>query len=71
MNRLQRDWLLFIVAIGFFAVLGCLMFIKVPTENKEMLQMLLMPLSGAFGFLVGAKPTTPETPQIKSSGLKF
>ena len=56
MNKQQRDWLLFLVALGFFAVIGGLFFVPVPSENRDFLQMMLMPLSGAFGFLVGYKP---------------
>lgn len=56
MNRTQRDGLLYIVGIGFFGVLGVLLLREVPPGNKELLQMLLMPLSAAFGFLVGYKP---------------
>lgn len=56
MNRAQRDGLLYLVGLGFFGVLGVLLFREVPMGNKELLQMLLMPLSGAFGYLVGYKP---------------
>lgn len=60
MNRAQRDGLLYLVGFGFFAVLGVLLLREVPPGNKELLQMLLMPLSGAFGYLVGFKPPAKD-----------
>lgn len=54
--------MLVIVAVGFFAVIGCLLFFPVPAGNKDFLQMLLMPLSGAFGYLVGYKPAPDNKP---------
>lgn len=63
MNKQQRDALMLIVAVGFFAVLGVLLFVPIPGGNKDLLQMMLMPLSGAFGFLVGYKPPTTPSDQ--------
>lgn len=54
--------LMFLVALGFFAVLAALMFVPVPPGNKEFLQMLLMPLAGVFGYLVGYKPPEKSPP---------
>lgn len=58
-----KHFLMLLVAFGFFAVIGTLLFVPVPTGNKEMLQMLLMPLAGVFGFLVGYKPERPAEPK--------
>lgn len=64
MTQQSKHALMVIVALGFFAVLAGLMFVPVPTENREMLQMLLMPLSGAFGFLVGYRPPDSKQPGV-------
>lgn len=64
MNKAQRDILMLIVAVGFFAVLGVMLFVPIPQGNKELLQMMLMPLSGAFGFLLGYKPERRDDPKL-------
>jgi hypothetical protein len=60
MTKQLRDSLLYLVVVGFFAVIGCLLFFPVPPGNKDFLQMLLMPLSGAFGYLLGYKPQAEQ-----------
>jgi hypothetical protein len=58
-----RNVMLFLVVIGFFAVIGGLFVLDVKPANKEFLQMLLIPLATAFTTLLGVKPQVAAPPK--------
>lgn len=57
-----KHFLMLLVALGFFGVLGALMFVPVPEANEKYLLMLLMPLASVFQYLAGYKPPEKSPP---------
>ena len=42
-----------LIVVGFFGLLVCLLFVKLPTENKDIMNIVVGGLIGSFATIVG------------------
>jgi membrane protein YqaA with SNARE-associated domain len=73
MDKTQKDIFQYalaaVVVVGFFAVLGALVFWPVPVENKDALNIMLGALVGAFsggviGYFFGSSKGSSEKTEL-------
>lgn len=60
-----RSTLLILIALGFFAALGCLLLVPVPAGNKDYLQILVLGLSNVFTAVAVSRPQTTDPAKPK------
>jgi len=60
-----RSTLLILVALGFFAALGCLLLLPVPAQNKDFLQIMILALSNVFTAIAVSRPQQPDPAKPK------